>query len=173
MPDHERDCRPLLLGERQDFHRNFAQGVAAECDETRVPQAVEDREQHQRVFDSLPQRLDPLDQRACLIDRRLRFRCRPPFVCISAFVSPTCSLICSRRSTGVVGSAAIWSRARVNCAPASSKADRSNDRCPAFPHRMCSLLDQRSFGTPTRQQLRLVFCDLSELALQRFGRRRA
>ena len=24
MPDHERDCRPLLLGERQGLHRKLA-----------------------------------------------------------------------------------------------------------------------------------------------------
>jgi hypothetical protein len=31
MPDHERDCRTLLLGERQELHRKLANNVTFEC----------------------------------------------------------------------------------------------------------------------------------------------
>ena len=47
----------------------------------------------------------------------------------------TWSLICSRRRAGVAGKVAIWSKARVSCAIASTNAERSSDRCPALPHR--------------------------------------
>ena len=50
-------------------------------------------------------------------------------------MSATCSLICSRRNAGVVGKVAIWSRARVSCATASTNSERASDRCPALPHR--------------------------------------
>ena len=31
MPDHERDCRTLLLGERQELHRKLANNVTFGC----------------------------------------------------------------------------------------------------------------------------------------------
>ena len=46
------------------------------------------------------------------------------------------SLILSRRSAGVACKAAICSRARVNCATASTKAERSSDLWPALPHKL-------------------------------------
>ena len=45
MPDHERGCRPLLLGERQELGRKLAHGVAVERHVAYDPEAVEDREQ--------------------------------------------------------------------------------------------------------------------------------
>ena len=46
MPDHERDGRPLLLGERQKLRRKIANQIAVERHIVRDPEAVEDREQH-------------------------------------------------------------------------------------------------------------------------------
>ena len=57
MPDHERDCRSLLLGERQEVRRKIAQNVAVERHIVRDPEAVEDREQQQRVFGRLSESL--------------------------------------------------------------------------------------------------------------------
>ena len=50
MPDHEGACRLLLFGERQELRRKLTYGVAVERHEARGPEAVEDREQQQRVF---------------------------------------------------------------------------------------------------------------------------
>ena len=60
MPDHERDRRPLLLGERQKLRRKLAHDVAVECHKVRDPETVEDREQQQRVFGRLSERLQPV-----------------------------------------------------------------------------------------------------------------
>jgi len=45
MPNHERDCRPLLLRERQELRREIATDIAIECHKVRCPEGVEDREQ--------------------------------------------------------------------------------------------------------------------------------
>ncbi len=45
MPNHERDYRLLLLGERQELRRKLARHVAVERHGVRDPKAVEDREQ--------------------------------------------------------------------------------------------------------------------------------
>ena len=54
MPDHQRDRRALLLGERQELRRKLAHDVAVERHVVRDPEAVENREQQQRVFGRLP-----------------------------------------------------------------------------------------------------------------------
>ena len=73
MPNHERDCRPLLLRERQELRRKIAHSIAIECHKVRDPEGVEDREQQQRVFGRLSERFGLLDQRACLLRSRLGF----------------------------------------------------------------------------------------------------
>jgi hypothetical protein len=67
---------------------------------------------------------------------------------------------------GVAGTAAIWSSARVICAAASTSAECSSDRCPAFAPQARGLLDQPSFGAVTCQKLRLVLGNFGELALE-------
>ena len=79
MPDHERDCRPLLLGERQELRRKLAHHVAVERHIVRDPEAVEDREQQQRVFGRLSERFSLFDQQTCLLHSRLGFRRGIPF----------------------------------------------------------------------------------------------
>ena len=79
MPDHERDCRPLLLGERQELRRKLARRVAVERDNVRDPEAVEDREQQQRVFGRLSERFGLFDQQTCPFRSRLSFRRSIPF----------------------------------------------------------------------------------------------
>jgi len=74
MPNHERDCRPLLLRECQELRREIATDIAIECHMVRYPEGVEDREQQQRIFGGLSQRFGLLDQRACLLRSRPGFR---------------------------------------------------------------------------------------------------
>ena len=74
MPDHERDGRSLLLGERQELRRKLAHHVAVERHGVRDPEAVEDREQQQRVFGRLSERFSLLDQQTCPLHSRLGFR---------------------------------------------------------------------------------------------------
>ena len=59
MPDHERDRRSLLLGKRQELRRKLAHHVAVERHVVRDPEAVEDREQQQRIFGRLSRALPP------------------------------------------------------------------------------------------------------------------
>ena len=74
MPDQERDFRLLLLGESQELCGKLATGVAVERHKVRDPEAVEDREQQQRIFERLSELLRSLDQRACPLDGRFDFR---------------------------------------------------------------------------------------------------
>jgi hypothetical protein len=74
MPNHERDCRPLLFRERQELGREIATSIAIECHIVRCPERVEDREQQQRIFGRLSEHFRLLDQRACLLRSRLGFR---------------------------------------------------------------------------------------------------
>ena len=79
MPDHERDCCSLFLGERQELRRKLAHHVAVERDKIRDPEAVEDREQQQRVFGRLSERFSLFDQQTCPLRSRLGFRRSIPF----------------------------------------------------------------------------------------------
>ena len=48
VPDHERDCGPLLLRERQELRRKLAHHIAVEGHVVRDAKTVEDGEQQQR-----------------------------------------------------------------------------------------------------------------------------
>src|SRR6516165_6951489 len=56
MPDHERDGRPLFLGERQELRCKLAVHIATQYPDAPDPNAEECREQQQRVFGRLSQR---------------------------------------------------------------------------------------------------------------------
>src|SRR6516165_7715938 len=73
MPDHERNGRPLRLRERQELCRKLAYHVALEGDVVRDPEAVENREQQQRIFGGLSERLRLFDQQTCLVNSRFGF----------------------------------------------------------------------------------------------------
>ena len=73
MPDHERDCSPLLLRHRQELRREIATGITIERHEVRAKESPEDREQQQRIFGRLSQRFGLLDQQTCLLGSRLGF----------------------------------------------------------------------------------------------------
>ena len=42
MPDHVRDCRSLLVGERQEIGRKITTDIAIECHKVCDPKAVKD-----------------------------------------------------------------------------------------------------------------------------------
>ena len=79
MREHERDCRPLLLGERQELRRKLAHHVAIERYEGDDPATEEDRKQQQRIIRWLSERLSLFDQQACPLCSRLGFRRPIPF----------------------------------------------------------------------------------------------
>ena len=62
---------PLFLGERQELRRKLAHHVAVERHIARDPEAVEDREQKQRVIGRLPERFSLFDQQTCPLRGRL------------------------------------------------------------------------------------------------------
>ena len=76
MPDHERDRRSLLFRERQELRRKLTHDVAVECHVVRDPEAVEDREQQQRVFGRLSERFSLFDQQTCSLRPPPWFRAR-------------------------------------------------------------------------------------------------
>ena len=53
--------------------------IAVECHKVRDPEAVEDREQQQRVFGRLSERFSLFDQQTCPLHSRLGFRRGIPF----------------------------------------------------------------------------------------------
>src|SRR5208282_777819 len=79
MPDHERDCRILLLGERQELRRKIARSVAVECSNVCDPETVEYRKQEQRVFGRLTERFSLFDQQTRPLSSRLGLRRGIPF----------------------------------------------------------------------------------------------
>ena len=74
MPDHARDCRPLLLGERKELRRKLAHHVAVERHITRGPEAVEDREQQQGIFGRLSECFSLFDQQTCPTNQEMQLR---------------------------------------------------------------------------------------------------
>jgi hypothetical protein len=75
----ERGCRGLLLGERQESRGEFAHGVAIGSHVIRGPGAIENREQQQRVFGRLSERVRLFDQQMRSLRSRLGLRRSIPF----------------------------------------------------------------------------------------------
>ena len=136
MPYHERDCRSLLLGEREELRRKLAHHVAIESYMVRDPETVEDREQQQWVFRRFSERLGLLDQQTCPLHSRFGFR-RSISLDLhergyERDLKP--DLLAAQRGRG--GQCRQSDRgARASCSTASTSAERSSDRCPALPHR--------------------------------------
>ena len=63
-----------FLGERQELRRKLAQSVAIERQKVRDPEAVQDREQQQRVLGRLSERFSLFDQQTRPLHSRLGFR---------------------------------------------------------------------------------------------------
>jgi hypothetical protein len=62
MPYHKRDCRSLLLGQRQELRRKITQSVTVERHVVCSKETVQDREQQQRIFGRLAERFGLFDQ---------------------------------------------------------------------------------------------------------------
>src|SRR5229473_2808229 len=73
MPNHERDCRPLLLRQCEKLRCEIANDIAIEDRKVRDPDGVEDREQQQRVFGRLSQDYSLFDHQTGLLRSRLGF----------------------------------------------------------------------------------------------------
>jgi hypothetical protein len=63
----------LVLCECQELRREVTTDIAVERDIVRDPKAVENREQQERVFGRLSQRVGLFNQQMCLFRSRLRF----------------------------------------------------------------------------------------------------
>jgi hypothetical protein len=59
--------------------REIVTDISVECHKVRDPEAVEDREQQQRVFGRLSERFSLFDQHPCLLRSRLGFKRSLPF----------------------------------------------------------------------------------------------
>ena len=79
MPDHERNRRCFFLGERQKLRREVAHHVAVERYKAGDPEAIEDREQQQWIFERLSQSLSLFDQHTGSRRSRLDFWRSVPF----------------------------------------------------------------------------------------------
>ena len=112
MPNHERDCRSLLLGERQELRRNFAQSVAIKRHKFAIQKPYRTENNNSGSSGGSPERFSLFDQQMCTLDSRLGFRRRVSFDVDQRLMSATWSLICSRRNAAVPGNAASVQSAR-------------------------------------------------------------
>ena len=166
MPDHERNGRPLLLGERQELRRKLAHHVAVERHKVRDPEAVEDREQQQRVFGRLSERFSLFDQQTCPLHGRFGFRRGIPFDMDEGVYERDLKLdlLATQRGRGGQGRDLVkgarellggFDQRRTLQRPLSSFAPQAR-----------SLLDQSGLGAVTRKQFGLVLGNLGELAFE-------
>ena len=133
MPDHERDGRSLLLGERQELPRELAADVAIE----RYSSQPRSRRGPRTIAVDLREALRSLRlvrSETCPLHRRLGFRRGISFDVNERSYQRDLKLDFLATQRGVAGKVAIWASARVNCSTASTSAERSSDRCPALPH---------------------------------------
>src|SRR6516225_8283634 len=159
MPDHERDYRPLLLGERKELRCKLTHHVAVERDPVRDPESIEDRKQCQRVFQRLSERFGSFDQQTCPLRSRLSFRRRKPFDMDEWGYERDLKL-------DLLTTQGWRARQGLNLTEGMRELlygfnhrrarQRSLSRCA--PQRR-SFLDQARLGAVTRQQFRLGFGD--------------
>src|SRR6516225_2004968 len=162
----ERSRRPLLLGERQELRRKPEYHVAVEryivCD----PEAVENREQQQRVFGGLSERFGLFDQQMRLLHCGLGLRRGIPFDMDERGYERDLKLdlLATQRGRSGQGRDLIESTGELrDCLNQSRAIERPLSR---FAPKKRGLLDQSGFGAVTRQQLRLVLGNLGELAFE-------
>ena len=168
MPDHERASRPLLLGERQELCCKLERHVAIECDKVGDPEAIEDREQQQRVFGRLSERFSLFDQQTRPLLSRLGFRSGIPFDMDEWGYERNLKLDLLAAQRGRGGQ-------RRNLDKGTGELFCSFDQRRALKRPLSGLapqasgfLDQAGFGAVTCQQFRLAFGDLREPAFKGF-----
>jgi hypothetical protein len=79
VTDHQGGRSPFFLRKLQELSRKFTNDVAVKRHIVRNPEAVEHREQEQRVFRRLSERFGLLDQQTCPLRGCLGFRRRISF----------------------------------------------------------------------------------------------
>src|SRR6516225_2311013 len=79
MPDHERDGRALLLGERKEMICQIAADIAVKNYIVRSPETIEDQEQQQWIVGRLSESFSLFDQELRPFHSRLSFWCPIPF----------------------------------------------------------------------------------------------
>ena len=161
--------RPLLLGERQELRRKLAHHVAIERHNVRDPEAVEDREQQQRVFGRLSERFSLFDQQTCPLHSRLGFRRGIAFDVDERGYERDLKLDLLATQRGRAGQDRdLVERAR-ELRHGFNQRRALQRPLSRFAPKARGLLDQPGFGAVTRQNLRLVLGDVSEVAFERFG----
>src|SRR5215472_4814760 len=169
MPNHERDCRPLLFRERQELRREIAKRVAIECRKARDTDAIEDREQQQRIFGRLSQRFSSLDQQTCLLRGRLGFGGGIAFDMDEWGYERDLKLDLLATQGGRAGQGSNLGKraAKVRCSLYQRRALKR--ALPRFSPQPGGLLDQAGLGAVMCQQLRLALGDLGRLVFKGFG----
>ena len=143
--------------------------VAVERHKVRDPEAVEDREQQQRVFGRLSERFSLFDQQTCPLRSRLGFRRSIPFDMHEWGYERDLKLdlLATQRGRGGQGRDLV-ERARELLYGFDQR--RALQRpLSRFAPQARGLLDQPSLGAVTRQQFGLVLGNLGELAFESFG----
>ena len=143
--------------------------VAVERHEVRDPEAVEDREQQQRVFGRLSERFSLFDQQTCPLRSRLGFRRSIPFDMDEWGYERDLKLdlLATQRGRGGQGRDLVKGTRELLYGFDQRRAlQRPLSR---FAPQARGLLDQPGLGAVTRQQLRLALGDLGELAFEGFG----
>ena len=160
---------PCFSASRQELRRKLTHDVAVERHIVRDPKAEEDREQQQRVFRRLSKRFRLVDQQAGPLYRRLGFRRGIAFHMeqrgyerdLKLDLLPT-QRGCARQGRKLVKRAGKLRHSFYQRRPLQRPL-------PRLPPQARSLFDQSGLGAVTRQQLRLVFGNLGELAFKCFG----
>ena len=76
MPEHERDCRSMLLRQRQALRRKLTHSIGLKRHKVRHPKTEEDRKQNQWVLDRFARCLGAFDKYARLFEGGFGFRRR-------------------------------------------------------------------------------------------------
>src|SRR3984885_15970021 len=169
MPNHNWDCRPLLLRERQELRRQITTDIAVEGHKIRYPEGVENLEQQQRVFGRLSQGFRLLDQQMCLLGSRFGLKRRVAFDVHQSVRKRylKLDLLATPRRRAGQGRDLLEGPGELGRGFGERRA------CLRLPTRLSpegrGLLDQPGLGAVTRQVLRLALDNLGELAFEGFG----
>jgi hypothetical protein len=74
MPQHPRKRGPLFLSKLQDLGAEITSNIAIESRKVQDAEAIEDREQQQRIFGRLSKRISLFEQQTRLLRRRFGFK---------------------------------------------------------------------------------------------------
>ena len=159
----------MLLGERQELRRKLAHHVAVERHIVRDPEAVEDREQQQRVFRRFSERFSLFDQQTRPLRSRLGFRRSIPFDVHERGYERDLKLDLLATQRGSAGQSRDLIEGAGELLYSFNQRRALQRPLSRFAPQARRLLDQPGFGAVTRQQLRLVLGNLGELAFEGFS----